>query len=102
MQFFLGSAALSQFRLNKLISDLRSDIPAVESITTHYVHFAELNEKLDTAQLEVLHQLLSYGPARHETSSEGVLFLVTPRAGTISPWSSKATDIAHNCIDKYE
>ena len=41
--------------------------------------------------------MLRYGPHLAETSSEGKLFLVVPRAGTISPWSSKATDIAHNC-----
>jgi len=97
MQFFLGSPALSQFRLNKLIADIQSDIPAVDNITTHYVHFADTNADLNEGQLDILQQLLRYGPKRHETRSEGELFLVTPRAGTISPWSSKATDIAHNC-----
>lgn len=97
MQFYLGSPALSQFRLNNLIAQLQVDIPAIDSISTHFVHFADLSSVLDEKQHEVLQQLLRYGPSRHETRYEGELFLVTPRAGTISPWSSKATDIAHNC-----
>ena len=97
MQFFLGSPALSQFRLNKLMSDIQADVPAVLSVATHYVHFADVDGKLSNVQLDILGKLLSYGPKRHDSDAEGVLFLVTPRAGTISPWSSKATDIAHNC-----
>ena len=49
------------------------------------------------AETAVLAKLLTYGPELHDSAAVGELFLVTPRAGTISPWSSKATDIAHNC-----
>ncbi|MGD9842652.1 MAG: phosphoribosylformylglycinamidine synthase, partial [Steroidobacteraceae bacterium] len=51
----------------------------------------------DTEQ-QVLRALLSYGPREgSESDNKGQLLLVLPRVGTISPWASKATDIAHVC-----
>ncbi len=58
---------------------------------------ADLSESLDKSETEQLAKLLTYGPAIEAHAPEGSLHFVTPRPGTISPWSSKATDIAHNC-----
>ena len=92
-----GSPALSDFRLNKLLDELKARVPAVSGLASHYVHFADVSETLDEDESSILAKLLQYGPRIEDVECEGTLFLVTPRAGTISPWSSKATDIAHNC-----
>ena len=97
MQFFTGSPALSRFRLDKLLSEIQQRVTAASCVSSHYIHFADIETELTEAETEVLQQLLEYGPAMQDSSCEGELFLVTPRAGTISPWSSKSTDIAHNC-----
>ena len=97
MQTFIGSPALSRFRQEKLLNQLQSVIPEVTQLNAHYVHFADTDKPLGEDETAVLEKLLRYGPHMAETSTEGKLFLVVPRAGTISPWSSKATDITHNC-----
>ena len=97
MQIFIGSPALSAFRQDKLVKQIQELIPAISQITSHFVHFVDSDKTLSGDETNVLEKLLRYGPHVAETSSEGELILVVPRAGTISPWSSKATDIAHNC-----
>ena len=97
MQIFIGSTALSTFRQEKLLNQLKSVIPELTQLNAHFVHFVDSDKPLTDEQAAVLEQLLRYGPHMEQTSTEGRLFLVVPRAGTISPWSSKATDIAHNC-----
>ena len=97
MQIFIGSPALSAFRQDKLVKQIQELIPAISQITSHFVHFVDSDKILSEDETNVLEKLLRYGPHVAETSSEGELILVVPRAGTISPWSSKATDIAHNC-----
>ncbi|KXS38872.1 MAG: phosphoribosylformylglycinamidine synthase [Halomonadaceae bacterium T82-2] len=97
-----GAPALSAFRHAKLLSTLRERVPEVDSLHAEYVHFADLDGELDAREREVLDSLLTYG-ARDDAEAPrtGHLFLVVPRLGTISPWSSKATDIARNCgLDK--
>jgi phosphoribosylformylglycinamidine synthase len=65
------------------------------------MHFADLDQHLEGAELGLLQRLLEYGPQLAGEGTAGQLLLVVPRPGTISPWSSKATDIAHNCgLDK--
>lgn len=93
-----GTPALSEFRTQKLLETLQQQVPGVGSVYAEFVHFAALKEGQDLTdkQKSVLQQLLTYGPAVSAQAQEGELFLVTPRPGTISPWSSKATDIAHN------
>ncbi|EGU20532.1 phosphoribosylformylglycinamidine synthase [Vibrio mimicus SX-4] len=66
-------------------------------IYAEFMHFADLKAELNPQELEKLEKLLTYGPTIQEHEPQGLLLLVTPRPGTISPWSSKATDIAHNC-----
>ena len=92
-----GAPALSDFRLEKLLQSIRQKNHSIQSIYAEYVHFADLDQALSPDQTEVLKQLLVYGPQRNAHIPEGTLVLVVPRPGTISPWSSKATDIAHNC-----
>ncbi len=92
-----GSAALSQFRLDKLYASLKNSAPNIAQLTTEFVHFAFSDRALSDDAQDILQQILTYGPhSGHETPS-GELLLVIPRIGTISPWASRATDIAHNC-----
>ena len=97
MQIMRGSRALSDFRLDKLKQEFVGAGLKVSSITTHYVHFYDAAEPLSADETEVLSKLLTYGPKNVESEDQGELFMVIPRVGTISPWSSKATDIAKNC-----
>lgn len=92
-----GSSALSPFRQQKLISKLREYIPALANISVQYIHFIDAEPPLTAEQQHLLLQLLNYGPAASDPEPDGQLILVTPRCGTISPWSSKATDIVHGC-----
>ncbi len=92
-----GASALSQFRRQKLLNECQKIIPNINSLQAEYVHFAISSSELSATQLALLDNLLSYGPKRSKVSHSGQLLLVTPRPGTISPWSTKATDIAHNC-----
>ncbi|MDJ0956654.1 MAG: phosphoribosylformylglycinamidine synthase [Arenicellales bacterium] len=96
-----GNIAHSGFRLRKLVAEFRSQLPALQSISTEYWHFVDLEGELDPTQQTVLEQLLHYGPNTPPGETNGELFIVVPRVGTISPWSTKATDIAHHCgLDK--
>ena len=92
-----GAPALSDFRLRKLLGAIRESVPRVTDIQAEFLHFAFLDQKLDAPELEVLRALLGHGVDPDAAEPDGHLLLVTPRPGTISPWSSKATDIAHNC-----
>ncbi|MCK4675737.1 MAG: phosphoribosylformylglycinamidine synthase, partial [Gammaproteobacteria bacterium] len=97
MQTFIGSPALSVFRQEKLLNQIQLVLPQASQLSAHFVHFVDADNTLSSEETGVIEKLLRYGPHMAEVSSEGKLFLVVPRAGTISPWSSKATDIAHNC-----
>ncbi|NCA72052.1 MAG: phosphoribosylformylglycinamidine synthase [Sphingobacteriia bacterium] len=92
-----GAPALSAFRLGKLSARLREQMGLAVSLDAAFVHFVELSDALDADQAELLERLLRNGPSLPSHPPVGQLILVTPRPGTISPWSSKATDIAHNC-----
>jgi phosphoribosylformylglycinamidine synthase len=92
-----GAPAYSRFRLDKFLEDLRGLCPSVTSAAARFMHFADLGRDLDEQELRLLKRLLRYGPTREVAIPEGAFLLVVPRFGTISPWSSKATDIAHNC-----
>ena len=97
MRILRGSPALSEFRVNKLLELCREqDLPVI-GVYAEFMHFADLTEDLNASELEKLEKLLTYGPTIEEHAPQGLLLLVTPRPGTISPWSSKSTDIANNC-----
>jgi phosphoribosylformylglycinamidine synthase len=95
-----GSAALSPFRLERLMKRLRAALPTIETAYAEYRHFAALNQDLSAQELGVLERLLTYGPKLESRAPQGELLLVVPRLGTISPWSTKATDIAQHCTVK--
>ncbi len=96
-----GAPALSEFRQNKILSKLQQSVPSVTSVYAEFVHFADVSAEMDGNELQVLARLLKYGPKAEIKEGAGEQFLVVPRFGTISPWSSKASDIAHNCgLDK--
>ncbi|OMH31840.1 phosphoribosylformylglycinamidine synthase [Motiliproteus sp. MSK22-1] len=103
-----GAPALSAFRRQKLLSVLQEKVPVISGVYAEFTHFAELDSELNEAELKVLETILHYGPKADAEAIEDVnesdqgvaknaFFLVVPRPGTISPWSSKATDIAKNC-----
>ncbi len=89
-----ASSALSSFRLEKLKVVL-ADV-GFARVQAEYWHFIETDAPLDAGQATLLEALLTYGPAQGKPT-RGELFLVIPRFGTVSPWASKATDIAHSC-----
>ncbi|MDR2787376.1 MAG: phosphoribosylformylglycinamidine synthase, partial [Candidatus Accumulibacter sp.] len=93
--FLRGAPAFSVFRLRGLRERLRDLVPDARIAGADYWHFIKLKQALDGEARRRLSALLDERPA--ETGPSGTLFLVTPRVGTISPWSSKATDIARNC-----
>jgi phosphoribosylformylglycinamidine synthase len=97
MLILRGAPALSEFRIQKFIDQCAKAALPVSSIYAEFVHFADLTAALSAEQQAVLNKLLTYGPTITSHQPTGTLLLVTPRPGTISPWSSKATDIAHNC-----
>ncbi|WP_342754030.1 phosphoribosylformylglycinamidine synthase [Pantoea sp. MBD-2R] len=97
MEILRGSPALSAFRVTKLLARFQDAHLPVSDIYAEYVHFADVSAPLNGDEKARLQRLLKYGPSLAEHTPEGRLLLVTPRPGTISPWSSKATDIAHNC-----
>ncbi|NEV62509.1 phosphoribosylformylglycinamidine synthase [Thiorhodococcus minor] len=92
-----GAPAISEFRLQKLADRLREQTGTQVQPYAEYVHFAQLSAELSEQERGVLERLLRYGPTLPAHAPEGRLILIVPRPGTISPWSSKATDIAHNC-----
>ena len=92
-----GAPALSEFRAQKLSEKVSLVIGRSLQIYAEFMHFVQLDEELTEQQKSTLNQILRYGPAIPSHEPNGQLFLVVPRPGTISPWSSKATDIAHNC-----
>lgn len=97
MEILRGSPALSAFRITRLLALFAEKQLPVTDIYAEYMHFADLSAPLSDSEQGKLSSLLKYGPSLTEHDPFGKLILVTPRPGTISPWSSKATDIAHNC-----
>jgi phosphoribosylformylglycinamidine synthase len=97
MEILRGAPALSGFRVSKLLRSFEEMGLPIRDVYAEFVHFADLSAPLSPEARTTLGKLLTYGPTIAEHTPTGLLFLVTPRPGTISPWSSKATDIAHNC-----
>ncbi len=94
-----GNPALSSFRMQKLMSTIQAQVPGVNHVHAEFVHFADVEQQLNDDELALLTRLLEYGPRQGQEAEQptGEVLLVIPRPGTISPWASKATDIAHNC-----
>lgn len=92
-----GAPALSDFRLRKLEARLGEALGRPLGVYAEHLHIADLDGDLAEQGRDLLDRLLRYGPSLPGHDPQGLLVLVVPRPGTISPWSSKATDIAHNC-----
>ncbi|MEY6432014.1 phosphoribosylformylglycinamidine synthase [Thioalkalicoccus limnaeus] len=92
-----GAPALSAFRLQKIASRVAAALGCVVEVQAEWIHVVDLAEALTDAERAILDRLLDYGAQRAERPPTGSLALVMPRPGTISPWSSKATDIARRC-----
>ena len=92
----LGINALSDFRVQQLLPRLQGICPKVIGVSARFVHLVASDQPLNAEQRGQLDALLRYGEP-YAGSAEGELLVVTPRFGTVSPWASKATDIAHNC-----
>ncbi|QNN55410.1 phosphoribosylformylglycinamidine synthase [Diaphorobacter ruginosibacter] len=93
---FDGGNAISAFRVQQLQSELEAIHPRITGIAAHFVHLVASHEPLSDAQIDRFAALLTYGDP-YEGPNDGTVLIVTPRLGTISPWASKATDIARNC-----
>ena len=96
LTMFVGGNALSTFRARQLLPQLQGIEPRVESVQARYVHWVATPSQPTAAEAERLGALLQYGEP-FEGSAAGQAVVVSPRLGTVSPWASKATDIAHNC-----
>ena len=92
-----GGPAFSSFRSHKLLQKIQSLVPDVQAFNATFIHFVDLEQSLNDDQTELLNKLLEYTGYIPALLNAQHSFWVVPRLGTISPWSTKATDIIHNC-----
>jgi phosphoribosylformylglycinamidine synthase len=99
LMHFEGGNALSSFRAQALLAQLQLACSRVTGVAARHVHWVAFDTPPDPAALDKLQGLLTYGDAftGGTTSPNGERVVVMPRLGTVSPWASKATDIARNC-----
>ena len=91
-----GGSAASGFRVRKILSEARSQLAGLTALSGRYLHVAALADPFPPDQLSKLRYLLDYGQDPGDPDGD-IEVLVMPRPGTVSPWSTKATDIAHRC-----
>jgi len=96
ISFFEGGNALSDFRIQQLLPRLAQISPNIQGLAARFVHLVASEQPLQGDQQQTLAALLAYGES-YAGPSDGPVIVVSPRLGTVSPWASKATDIAHNC-----
>ncbi len=96
MTTLAGGNALSSFRAQQLQPALEAIHPKISGIAARFVHLVATDAAPTPADQERLAALLSYGDP-YAGPEDGAVLIVTPRLGTLSPWASKATDIARNC-----
>ncbi|MEP5176479.1 hypothetical protein, partial [Marinobacter alexandrii] len=80
-----GAPALSPFRSRKLHARIQDAVPEVEHVYAEFMHFVDLEDSLSASEQAILDRLLTYGPSVPVEEPDGVLFLVVPRPGTLSP-----------------
>ncbi len=93
---FEGGNALSSFRAQALLPRLQAVQPRISAVSARHVHWVWSDHALAGGERDTLEALLRYGDP-YGGAADGALLVVAPRLGTVSPWASKATDIAHNC-----
>ncbi len=96
ISFFEGGNALSDFRIQQLLPRLAQISPNIQGLAARFVHLVATETTLQGDQEKTLAALLAYGDP-YAGPTDGPVIVVSPRLGTVSPWASKATDIAHNC-----
>ncbi len=96
---FGGGNALSPFRATALAQRLQEAAASVSAVSARYVHWVASDAGLDAETTDTVRRLLTYGPPAGAAATGGAIstVVVAPRLGTLSPWASKATDIAHSC-----
>ncbi|MFM8865248.1 MAG: phosphoribosylformylglycinamidine synthase [Limnohabitans sp.] len=96
ISFFEGGNALSDFRIQQLLPRLAQISPTILGLSARFVHLVATEQALQAGQQQTLTALLAYGEP-YSGPVDGPVLVVSPRLGTVSPWASKATDIARNC-----
>jgi phosphoribosylformylglycinamidine synthase len=96
ISFHTGIQALRKFKVNSLNERFQALFPDLELIGTEYIHFIQSDKDLNQSNKKALYKLLDYAPGVNLVNSKHKI-TITPRIGTISPWSSKATDICKLC-----
>ena len=91
-----GISALGAFKTKALQVKISKAQPGLNLLAAEFIHLADLNETLTEVETNHLDHLLSYAPVLSANAAQSSI-VVIPRLGTISPWSSKATDIVHLC-----
>ncbi|MEO5696217.1 MAG: phosphoribosylformylglycinamidine synthase, partial [Burkholderiaceae bacterium] len=94
---FEGGNALSTFRAQALLPRLQAISSRITGVAARHLHWVCSDTALTRADTDKLDALLRYGDPYDGNDADGLLVVVAPRLGTVSPWASKATDIAHNC-----
>ncbi|UJW82714.1 phosphoribosylformylglycinamidine synthase [Hydrogenophaga sp. SL48] len=102
LRFFEGGNAVSDFKVQQLLPRLQAVSDKINGLSARFVHLASFDAEPDAATLERVGELMTYGEPATEAhlaleKAGAPALLVMPRLGTVSPWASKATDIAHNC-----
>jgi phosphoribosylformylglycinamidine synthase len=97
MLTLFGSSALTSFNRQKLLMQCAAKGLSIDDVSARYMHFVDGGDALSTRDRQTLDKLLTYGPTGQAVNDGAAHLIVVPRAGTISSWSSKATNIAHNC-----
>jgi len=92
-----GPAALSDFRLEKLCAAIATRCPEIDDIHAFHLHFVDTTRDLSAEERIRLDDLLDYADSEPLVDTDDIPLCVMPRPGTVSPWSSKATDILHRC-----
>ncbi|AWI53550.1 phosphoribosylformylglycinamidine synthase [Aquabacterium olei] len=96
LMHFEGGNALAPHQIHALLPKLQAINPKITAVHARHVHWVAADQALAAGEVDKLAALLNYGDA-YEGPQDGELIVVAPRLGTLSPWASKATDIAHNC-----
>ncbi len=94
---FEGGRALSAFRSEAILPTLQACVPRVDAVYSRYIHWVNCDQPFVAGAADKLAALLSYGEPYALPEAANGLVVVAPRWGTVSPWASKATDIARNC-----
>ena len=94
---FIGPRIYSEFRKTALLKVIKNSFPKIKDFNSAYLHIIESKKKLSFKDLKILKQILAYGEDIEEKIALKNIIFISPRIGTISPWSSRATDIIRHC-----